>query len=350
MVRQEAARLRKRLAKYYENGGAGDAIRIDLPVGSYVPVFRRIGEIPFVPEAPPMVRRKWWPYAAGVLMGIACIAAVSWRVVHKEEPLSIAVLPFTNLSGDPADQYFVDGLTGGVNDLLVRLKPLRVIARSSANVFAKQPRDLREIARQLRVSHLLEATVERSGDDIKIVASLVRTSDGARVWTNTYRRKTADLPGAQADLAEGVRASLNIAAPAGLKNHVPPAEAHRVYWKARFEEAQFSAEANLQAEADYRRAIEIDPNYAAAYAGLAASIWNQNIRAAVPPKFEDRRKAQELLQKAAEIEPTLAAAHNGLALYAMQYDWDWNRAERELQATLASGKAPPPRVPTRCCA
>jgi len=337
MVRQEAARLRKRLARYYETDGSADTVRIELPVGTYVPVFQRIGEIPVSREPAPAPSRGWWPVAAFAFVLFA-VAAGAWRMAHPPAPVSIAVLPFTNLSADPADQYFVDGLTDGVTDSLVRLKTLRVIGRPSANVFKNLPRDLGDIARQLRVSHVLESTVERSGDSIAIIASLIRTSDRARLWTNTYRRTAADLGGAQTDLAESVRSSLGITAPAAQQKHIPPEEARRFYWKARFEDSQFTPEANLQAETDYRRALEIDPDYAAAYAGLGVALWNQSIRAGQPPLLEDRRKAQELFQKAVEIDPTLAAAHNGLANYAMQYDWDWNRAERELKAVLSSGE------------
>jgi TolB-like protein/tetratricopeptide (TPR) repeat protein len=336
VVRQEAARLRKRLARYYETDGAGDKVRIELPVGTYVPVFQRVGEIPVPREPAPAPARAWWPSAAFAMVLLSA-TAVAWRVTNPPAPVSIAVLPFTNLSGDPADQYFVDGLSDGVTDSLARLKPLRVIARSSANVFRKQPRDLGEIARRLRVSHILEATVERSGDRVAIVASLIRTSDRARIWTNTYRRSTADLAGVQTDLTDGVRSSLGIAGPAAQPPHVPSEEARRVYWKTRFVGSQFTLEANRQAQAGYRRCIEIDPNYAAAYAGLASAIWNLNIQAGVPPVIEDRRKAQELWQKAVEIDPMLASAHSGLAMYAMQYDWDWARAERELKAVLAVG-------------
>jgi TolB-like protein/Tfp pilus assembly protein PilF len=349
VVRQEAARLRKRLEKYYANGGAADPIRIELPVGTYVPVFRRsmgevetpesaISDVPIPNIEPLPVRlRQLWPYAAAAICCIA-ITLGAWRAVHPPAVFSVAVLPFTNLSGDPADQYFVDGLTDEVTDSLVRLKTLRVIARSSANVVKKQPRDLSDIARQLHVSHVVEAGVERSGDNVKVVASLVRTADGARIWTNTYRRHSADLALIQGDLAEAVRSSLGIAATAARDKHVPPDGAHRAYLKARFEESQYTAAANLQAESDYRRAIEIDPNYAPAYAGLAAAIWNQNIRTGQSPLIEDRRKSQGLYRQAIEIDPTLASAHSGLAMYAMQYDWDWNRAERELKAALSWGE------------
>ena len=287
--------------------------------------------------------RKLAPLAiVAAVVALSAAAIIGWRFAVRtaasQTSATLAVLPFTNLSADPADQYFSDGLTDEVRDSLARLKALRVIARSSTSLFKKEPRNLRDIGRQLHVSHLLEASVERSGDRVNIVASLVRTSDGARIWTNTYRRQAADLGAIQADLAEGVGSSLGIDASAAVKKYVPPSEAHDLYLKARFEAFQATVKANTQAEEDFRRAIQIDPNYALPYAGLASAIWNQNIFASQSPLLEERRKAEELWQKALEIDSGLEAAHSGLATYAMQYDWDWNRAEREFQAALANGE------------
>jgi TolB-like protein/tetratricopeptide (TPR) repeat protein len=343
IVRQEAARLRKRLAKYYETDGVTDPIRVELPVGTYVPLFRR--ELAPAQSdtivAQPSHRRSLWPYAVAAAIGIACISAVAWRFLHVsryDAPVSIAVLPFTNVSGDPADQYFVDGLTDEVTDSLVRLKTLRVNARSSSAVFKNQPRDLKDIARQLRVSHLLEANMERSGDNVNLIATLIRTSDGTRIWTNTYRRSVADLTTIQTDLTEGVRASLGIAAPADRKQHIPPNEAHEYYLKARFEADQMTVAANVLAQQDYRRALEIDPSYAAAYQGLASAIWNRNIWAGERPVPEERRESERLYQKVIELEPDSMPARQSLALFAMQYDWDWQRAEREFRTVVAADR------------
>ena len=339
VVRQEATRLRKRLAKYYATAGVEDKVLIGLPVGSYVPVFRQrpAAIVVTAVEPPPVRRRLRWSLPVVVIFLIAA-AALSWRSVRLEPSLSIAVLPFLNSSGDPADQYFADGLTDEVADSLARFKSLRVTARSSAALFKKQPRDLVDIARQLHVSHLLEASIERSGEQLNIVASLSRAADGAKIWTDRYQRHTADLSAIQTDLAEAVRGSLGVAAAPGQKRPIPPNDAHDHYLKGRFEAFQATPESNLQAEADYRRAIEIDPDYAPAYAGLASAIWNQNIWANQSPLLEERRKAEELWQKALQVDAGLVAAHSGLAAYAMQYDWDWTRAERELRAVLSAGE------------
>ena len=130
---------------------------------------------------------------------------------------SIAVLPFSNTNNDASIEYLVDGLTGEFTGELARLKTLRVAAQSAAALYRKQPRNVRDIGRQMGVSHIFEGSVERSGDRIEIVASLERTSDGAKLWTNTYRRATADLNMIVTDLAVRVAASLGIGAPAPAK-------------------------------------------------------------------------------------------------------------------------------------
>jgi TolB-like protein/Tfp pilus assembly protein PilF len=337
VVRQEAARLRKRLARYYETDGQDDEVIIELPVGTYVPVFRRDAVLLQGPaaEAPPVHSRQWI-YVAALVFCIA-VAAIAWRATHRPMPLSIAVLPFTNTSNDPADEYFVDGMTEDVNDALARLETLRVVGRSAAAVFRKQPRDLGDIARQLRVSHILEATVERTGDSLNVVASLRRSSDGARIWTNTYRRSVADVSAIQADLAEGVRASLGIAAPAPFQQHVPSPEAHEYYLKARFEGDQISNAANDRSQEYYRRAIELDPEYAQAWEGLSAAIWNRANADGEPFNPAEIRKSEQALEKSIKLDPGLMRAHVGLAMFAMRYDFDWNRAERELQTAESLG-------------
>src|ERR1035438_1187806 len=148
IVRPEAGRLRKRLARYHQNGGAGAEIRIELPVGTYVPVFRR-NTVELQPAQVPVRRPRIRLYAAA---GILCVAAavIALRSFPpRESSVSIAVLPFTNLTADPAYQYFSDGLTDEITDSLARIKELRVIANSSAFQFKGKTVDVREIGRLL---------------------------------------------------------------------------------------------------------------------------------------------------------------------------------------------------------
>jgi TolB-like protein/cytochrome c-type biogenesis protein CcmH/NrfG len=343
VVRQEAARLRKRLAHYYETGSAESEVRIELPVGSYVPVFRRK---PVEIDTPPIEtghaghaptrRRRVWVYAAAGILCIA-IAVIAWRAfTQRKLPASIVVLPFMNLTAGPANQYFSDGLTDEITDSLARIKTLRVTARSSAFQFKGKTVDVREVGRLLHVTNVLEGSVEQSGDRVKIIAHLERTSDGSVLWSNTYERKASDLSAVQSELAADVAGGLRVAAEVPKARHVPNAEAHEFVMKARYDTQQITTESLTRAETEYQHAIDLDPQYSAAYLGLAWARYDQS--AARGPAYlteVERKTTEQLFHKALELDPGLTDAHAMLAALTMQYDWDWGRAERELQLAAA---------------
>jgi len=285
--------------------------------------------------------RKWAWIAVMAAASVLCAAAAGWfSFRRKAEALpapSIAVLPFTNVSGDSASDYFVDGLTEEFANNIAQLKGVRVSPRSVVAAYTKDPRNVRDIGKQIGVSYLLEASVERLGDQTKIVASLERVSGGAKLWTNSYQRRAADLISIEADVEARVAGSLGIAVSVPRKKHVPPEAAHEAYLKASFESDQISLEANALAQRDFRRALELDPDYALAYAGLSGAIWNRNNALGEPFRPAEIRESEELCQKAVQLDPNLAKAHVALAMFAMRYDWDWNRAERELEAAISIG-------------
>src|ERR1035438_2736346 len=276
IVRQEAARLRKRLARHYEAAGAQAPVRIDLPVGGYVPVFVSCSASPESPAAnltamaaevirsdqPTLTRKRI--FAAGAIV-CALAGAIGWSywrtvVAARENRFSIAVLPFTNLSDDPANRYFADGLTDEITDLLARNRTLRVSARASASQFGTKSGDLGDVGRKLNVANVLEGSVDRSGDRIRIIAHLERVSDGSHLWSNTYERQTADLFAVQSELAQAIAGNLKAAEglPAAPK-HVPSAEAHDFYLKGRYELQQLTPASLNLAEADFQHAIDLDP-------------------------------------------------------------------------------------------
>ncbi|HEY3936499.1 MAG TPA: hypothetical protein VGL97_03675 [Bryobacteraceae bacterium] len=376
IVRSAARRLRARLQEYYQQSDIGDPIRIELPVGSYVPVFTNQSQLT-VPaplerlaavsddtayewakspngnhaavettaiEAPainevPLRRPRVGFYAVGVLAALVCVAAgvLAWRVfsVH-ESSTSIAVLPFTNLTADPANQYFSDGLTDEITDSLARLKTLRVIARSSAFQFKGKPVDVREVGRLLHVANVLEGSVERSGDRIRVIAHLERVSDGSQVWSNTYERRTSDLFAVQSELAAGIAGSLKAGEGVPATKHIPKPQAHELAIKARYDVQQMTTESLMRAEREYQQAIGLDPEYAAAYLGLASAKYDQfAARGSAYQTEGERKSAEQLFRKALELDPDLPAAHAMLAALAMQYDWNWSGAEREFQLAVA---------------
>ncbi len=292
-------------------------------------------------------RREVWRTAvlSAIVLGLGSVGL--WRIHQSYRPIepavpagpvSIAILPFTDANRDSANQYFVDGLTQEVTSEIAGLKTIFVAPQSSAKAFQSQPQDAREIGRKLNVTHVLSATVERSTDQVTIVASLERTSDGAKLWTNTYHRARVDLAVVEADLEQAIAVTLKIAPPPARTQHMPPEEARDYARKARFESDQMTPASNAVAQQDFRRAIAIDPDYAVAYQGLASAIWNRNILAGERPVLAERRDAERLLQKAIQLDPGYISAHAMLGNYAMQYDWDWTRAEREFQTVIASGR------------
>lgn len=350
IVRQEAARLRKRIARYYEEFGADEPVRIGLPVGTYVPTFvwsnapqilasNGVAALPLAPVQTTSPKKRLW-FAAALLLFIALSVAGGlflWFHGTPGKSLSLAVLPFQNATGDPADEYFSDGITDEMADSIGRFKNLRVLPHTEVFKFKKSAQTPKQIGASLAASHLLQGKVERSGDSIEIIASLVRAADGNVLWTNSYRRHSADLSAVEAEIAVAVGTSLRLTTPAFAVKHNPPPDAHDAYLKGRFEANQTTVEANAKAQQFFRRAIELDPEYAYAYQALGAAIWNENIWAGTSPDIGERRKSEELWLKAVQLDPDFMLVHSSLGAYAMQYDWDWPRAEREFQAVAAAG-------------
>jgi TolB-like protein len=341
VVRQEAARLRKRLTKYYESAGAQAEIRIELPTGGYVPSFRRT-TVETQPAKTSQVdpvsvpKRRVWPYAATAALCVTASVLTSLAFLRHESPTSIAVLPFSNLTADPANQYFSDGLTDEITDSLARLKTLRVIARSSAVQFKGKPVDLREVGRLLNVANVLEGSIERSGDRIKVIAHLERVADGSLRWSNTYERQVSDLFAVQSELAAGIAESLKAAASVPAAKHTPTPEAHDLVMKARYDLQQMTPDALTHAEEELSRAVDLDPEYAAAYLGLGVVQFNRAAAKGSLSQTEgERKRAEQWFHKALELDPDLPSAHAMLAALAMQCDWDWGRAERELRMAVS---------------
>jgi TolB-like protein len=350
VVRQEAARLRKRIARYYETAGPSKALRIEIPVGTYVPVFKRWPPPEVQDSAPrppanavpapgPRVDRRILGGVVALLL-IAVAGAAVWRsrapVADYEN--SIVVLPFVNLNPAAADLYFADGLTDEITDELAHVKSIRVVARSSAFQFRGKVLNIRDVGRQLNVAYALEGSVERLGSRVKISAHLERVSNGTHVWSNTYERQAGDLFAMQSELATAIASRLRATVAPIPRKHVASEEAHDLYMQGRYELEQMTPKSVASATATLQRAIDRDPEYAAAYYALGLAKWNQILASDSQQVGESRRESAALFRKALALDPDLSDAHAGLANYAMQYDWNWAGAERELQAGMAAGE------------
>jgi TolB-like protein len=266
---------------------------------------------------------------AAVTAVLAATAGGAWWTRHKPPaPPSVAVLPFTGVG------YLASGLTAEISESLVRHALLKVIAQPSARQVAAdykdKPVDFRDAGKRLHVTAILTGDVEQAGDSLKIVATLVRTSDGAPIWTNTYQRLATALSVIESDMDQAVAYSLGVAQ-APPRKHVPNEEAHALYLKARFVANQGAA-GIAQAEQYCRRAVELDPQYGDAWTCLSSQLWNKNT---VNPDPAAIKTGLEYTLRALDLDPSDVRAHYQLGLNAMYFDWDWKRAQRELKVAAA---------------
>jgi TolB-like protein/tetratricopeptide (TPR) repeat protein len=346
VVRVQARQLRFRLGAFYAAARGTEDIVISIPKGGYSARFDRAAappprasDLPAAPSQDPV------PHGSGRLrIGVFALAllaagsaALAWRAIAARsvpQP-SIAVLPFINLGNNPDNEYFCDGLTDGIIDELARLHTMRVIARSSAFQFKGKTVDAREVGRQLNVASLLEGRVSREAGRVKIAVQLERVSDGSILWSQIYERPLADVFALQTEVAVRVAADLGIVRGGGRRPGTRDAEAQDHYMHARFEAEKFTKDGLARAITEYQRALDRDPEYTAAWYGLAVARHRRiNDR---PLESGELAQIAAGYRKAVDLDPGSADAHAGLALMAMQFDWDWARAEQELKTALALG-------------
>ncbi len=251
---------------------------------------------------------------------------------QKDLPSSIAVLPFINLSADPEQEYFCDGISEEIINSLAQLNNLRVIARTSVFSFKGKNIDVREIGKTLNVNTLLEGSVRKSGNRLRIITQLVRVSDGSHLWSNRYDRVLEDVFAIQEDIAENVATSLKgFLTPKekeAIRRPETNIEAYEYYLKAR---QLFHSLFLKEAQGMFEKAIEIDPEYASAYAGLAdAHSWLYEWEGS---KESDLEAAERNSSKALSLAPGLAESHSSrgfvLSLWA-KYD----EAENEFKEAI----------------
>lgn len=253
---------------------------------------------------------------------------------------SLAVLPLVNLSGDPEQGYFADGMTDALILELSKIRALKVISRTSAMHYRDTKMSLPEIARELDVDAVMEGSVLREKDEVQISVDLVDGTSDKHLWTEKYQRELSGILKLQADVARAIaqeiqveltsqeRATLTAAPP------VNPA-AHEAYLKGRYFWDKQSIASVQTAMGFFQRALEIDPSYAPAYAGLADSYILLSWVGQDPmPASAAYPKAKEVAERALAIDNSLAAAHASLGIVRWRYDWDWDGAEKEFKQAL----------------
>jgi serine/threonine protein kinase/TolB-like protein len=255
---------------------------------------------------------------------------------------SVAVLPLENRSGDPKQDYFVEGMHEALITDLARIGLQKVIAKPSADAFKGTRKPLRDIGRELGVEGLVTGSVMRVDDRIQITTQLVSADSGVVLWANRYERNAGDVLSLQNELvgaiAREVRATLSAEQTARLATAGPiDPGAHDAYLKARSLFASFTNSADTKyldaAIAQYEQAIQVNPTYAPSYAGLSQAYVTASQGSWRPPK-DTFPKARAAALKAVELDEQLAAAHAALAEVFLWYDWNWTGADREIQRAL----------------
>ncbi|UCC39786.1 MAG: protein kinase [Candidatus Aminicenantes bacterium] len=248
---------------------------------------------------------------------------------------SIAVLPFVNMSADPENEYFSDGLAEELINALTKIQDLHVVARTSSFAFKGEKADIREIGQGLNVKTLLEGSVRKAGNRVRITAQLVKVEDGYHLWSERYDRNMEDVFAIQDEITEKIMDKLM----AALEVRKKPPEEHRpanleaydLYLKGRYYWYKLSID---KAITYYKQAIDKDPDYALAYAAIAEAYTMLSIGFDILPSKDAMPKAREAAQKALELDPTLAEAYGSLGLVALSYDWDHSSAKKYFQKAL----------------
>jgi len=253
---------------------------------------------------------------------------------------SIAVLPFVNVSGDPDYEYFSDGLAEELINALSRLEGVQVVARTSAFSFKGRQADVREIAEKLGVTLVLEGSVRRSGNRLRVIAQLINADDGCHLWSERYDREMEmrDIFEVQDEITLAVVAALKLKLTGGersgvLRRHTENVKAHELYLKGRFQLFRMSPSGIQSGMAYLQQAIEADPSDAHAQVGLAHAYRMSALSLEMPPN-EVLPKAKAAAEKAIELDRTLAEAHAVLAFNIFWYEWAWGTAEKHFRRAL----------------
>jgi TolB-like protein/DNA-binding winged helix-turn-helix (wHTH) protein len=248
---------------------------------------------------------------------------------------SIAVLPFANETGDPNAEYLSDGISESLINSLSQLPGVKVIARSSAFKYKGREVDLKEVAKALGVEAILAGRVTQRGENLSISVELVNASDKTQMWGEQYDRKMSDLLAIQREIAseivEKLKPKVSGEEKRAAKHYTESNEAYQLYLKGRFHWNKRTAEALKKSIEYFNQAIDKDPSFALAYAGLADSYVVPGNR--LPPR-EAMPKAKAAAMRALELDDTLAEAHASLGRVFAAYDWDWPNAEKEYKRAI----------------
>ncbi len=260
------------------------------------------------------------------------------RPTTRDTKPSIAVLPFKNLSADPEQEFFCDGMAEEITNALVHVQGLRVVARTSAFAFKGKHEDVREIGGKLDVGAIVEGSVRKAGDRLRITAQLIDVRDGSHMWSERFDRRLEDVFEIQDEISLAIVDSLKVRLLARekaslVRRHTDNLEAHKAYLEGLFEWNKMSPEGFVRCQELFREAIQLDPDFAPAYAQLADSYTSVTWWADLPPT-EALAHAVPLVEKALALDPTLAHAHSVMGQYSSFFERDLIAGDRSLRRAV----------------
>ncbi|HKB99193.1 MAG TPA: winged helix-turn-helix domain-containing protein [Terriglobales bacterium] len=293
---------------------------------------------PVTPAAIPVLSRSRWLGVALVLVVLASLIVVLVRLnsssaggglftrAVKPQVHSLAVLPLENLSGDPNQEYFADGMTDELITMLAKNTGLRVVSRTSVMQYKKVHRPLADVARELGVDGILEGSVGRSGNRVHINAQLIYAPQDVHLWAESYDRDLNDLTSLQSDLARNIarQVGMTTAAVGRPERHINP-EAHDAYLLGRH---YWLVSQYKKSQEYFQKAIELQPDYAAAWSGVADYYTASAVEGQITQEVAIAQ-AEPAARKAIELDDSLADAHHAMAAVYYFLRWDWNAAEKE---------------------
>jgi TolB-like protein len=375
VVRVKATEVRKKLAQYYQESGKKPTVRIELPIGSYVPKFqwesletsaqpsaetdlsvfaegttaqatfgeKSKAEISGPPNLPPEKSRRGSRVLVSVLLGLGLIAIIGYASFKDwstdsnggAKISSIAILPLENLSGDPSQDYFADGITEELIADLGQISALRVISRTSAMTYKGTKKTLPKIARELGVDAIVEGSVVRERNQVRITAQLIDARTDDHIWAHNYVRDLTSVLALQGEVAQAIADEISINVTPQEQERLARArpvngEAHDLYLQGIYLLNQGDPK---KAVGYLQDAIDKDPNYARAHAALANGYgWMGEAGWLAYTEAFPRQKIEAT--KAIELDDSLPQGHAELADAVMDLSWDWTTSEKELKRAL----------------
>ncbi len=331
---QHASELRADLKRLKRDTDSGRAAASPVGAGLALPLGAQ-------QAAPPPTRRGKAALWAGALALAGLLGLAAWLYLPTERGKaidSIAVLPFANASGDPNAEYLSDGITENLINSFSQLPKLRVVPRSRVFRYKGKETDPEKIGRELNVRAVLTGRVTQRGDSLNIQTELVDVGADSQLWGRQYSRKFSEIITVQEEIAKEVSEKLRLRPTSEeqkrlTKRYTENPEAHQLYLKGRYLWNRRTAQTLQRAAAYFQQAIDKDPGYALAWAGLADCYALYSFYGVLSPA-EAFPRAKEAAAKALEIDDALAEAHASLVWVKSNYDWDWQGAEREFKRTI----------------